>query len=244
MVSDLFDGFLSDESRVSKTTGMPIKPPDLEVIPPLVKWGNAAAGPYTWTAPSTKFFQMAAGVVSLPPNNRKGGLCAWSTLPHETAGHDILHADNGLLDELGNVVYNAIVTQMNNTFLANYWKQCIDEASADILGHLNGGPMIGMGLIVYFRGLMGGALRNVGYLPPADTHPVDILRGFMAATIVAQMPFPDAKGCLMRFYKKTLKDLKMISLYDPQTRQQYQFKPTSSNSISSDWQQRPLQRQN
>ena len=48
IVSDLYDGFLSDETRVGKQTGKPINPPTYGVIPPLVKFGNADAGPYTW----------------------------------------------------------------------------------------------------------------------------------------------------------------------------------------------------
>src|SRR6266571_4380057 len=40
VVSDLYDGFLSAEDRGG------VNPPDLEVDPPLVKFGEPAAGPY------------------------------------------------------------------------------------------------------------------------------------------------------------------------------------------------------
>lgn len=221
MVSDLYDGFLSDESRVSNQTGMPIKPPDKGIIPPLVKWGNPQNGPYTWPIDATIGVGVGASVVSLPPNNRLGGLFAWTTLPHETAGHDILHADTGLLTELGNLVYNAVMVNLNNNaFLANYWKQCIDETASDILGHLNGGPAIGIGLVGYFRGLMGGALISYGYMPPADTHPIAILRGYMAARAVAQMPFPGAQMWADAIRAEVSKDLKPIYLIVPQTGQQ------------------------
>jgi len=56
---------------------------------------------------------------------------------------------------------------------------------------------------------------------------VDILRGVHGATIVAQMPFPDAKGWSDAILQETLKDLKMISLYDPQTQSAIPVKPTS-----------------
>ncbi|HEV7736922.1 MAG TPA: hypothetical protein VGO47_06060, partial [Chlamydiales bacterium] len=221
MISDLYDGFLSDESRVSRETGMPIKPPDKGMIAPLVKWGNPQNGPYTWPIDAASAVRVGAGVVSLPPNNRLGGLLAWTTLPHETAGHDILHADTGLLTELGNLVYSAIMTNLNNnSFLANYWKQCIDETASDVCGHLNGGPAIGIGLVGYFRGLMGGSLRNGGPLPPADTHPIDILRGYIAARVVSQMSFAGAQMWADAIRAEVTKDLKMIYLIVPQTRQQ------------------------
>ncbi len=220
VVSDLYEGFISEESRRGDGTGMPIKPPERGVIPPLVKWGNPESGPYTWPADATMGIKLGAAVVSLPPNNLKGGLLAWNTLPHETAGHDILHADIGLLQELGNIVYNAVVTQLSNVFLANYWKSCIDETASDVVGTLHCGPMTGMGLIGYFRALMGGKLRSVGYMPPTDTHPIDILRGYIAARVVAQMPFAGALEWSNAIRAEVDKDLQTIAVIVPQTRQQ------------------------
>src|SRR5689334_541676 len=43
VVNDLYDGFLSEEDRVSNETGLPIKPPDQGVLPGIVKWGNPDA---------------------------------------------------------------------------------------------------------------------------------------------------------------------------------------------------------
>lgn len=232
VISDLYDGFLADENRVSRETGRPIKPPDRGILAPLVKWGTPEAGPYTWGAEATSSFQMKAALVSLPPNVRLGGLLAWSALPHETAGHDILHADNGLLQELGNLVYNAIVTNMNNnTFLANYWKQCIDETASDVLGLLNGGPTVGMGLIGYFRSLRGGTLANIGAMPPADAHPIDILRGILAARVVAQMPFTDAMAWANAIRQEVNKDLQTLMLIDPNTQQRIQL--ITENAVRS-----------
>ena len=50
VVSDLYAGFLSAEDRRG------VKPPDHGVLPPLVLWGSAEAGPYTWpvTAPDRR----------------------------------------------------------------------------------------------------------------------------------------------------------------------------------------------
>jgi len=222
VVSDLYDGFLSEESRRSKETGMPIKPPDYGVVAPLVKWGNPEAGPYTWPIDATRFLQLNAAIVSLPPNARLGGLLAWTTLPHETAGHDVLHADKGLIDELKNVIYSGLMKKFPTTpFLASYWSQCVDETMSDICGLLNGGPAVGMGLVGYFRGMFGGHLRNIGALPPGDTHPIDILRGFIAARVVSQMPFAGAKEWSDAIRQEVMKDLGMIYLVDIKTGARY-----------------------
>ena len=93
VVSDLYDGFLSAEDRQG------VKLPDLGAIPPLVKWGHADFGPYTWPVDATSVFGCQAAVVNPPPANSRKGLVAWSALGHETAGHDILHADTGLEGE-------------------------------------------------------------------------------------------------------------------------------------------------
>lgn len=94
VVSDLYDGFLSASDRNG------IKPPDLSVTAPLVKWGRPEYGPYTWTIAAASHFGLETGIVNLPPSHAKRGLLGWSALSHETAGHDILHADTGLLKEL------------------------------------------------------------------------------------------------------------------------------------------------
>jgi hypothetical protein len=94
LVSDLYDGFLSAEDRRG------INPPDNRTTPPLAKWGRPDFGPYTWPVDATETFGAHAAVVNLPPANARKDLLAWSALSHETAGHDVLRADNGLQDEL------------------------------------------------------------------------------------------------------------------------------------------------
>src|SRR5215510_12880707 len=98
VVSDLYDGFLSAEDRRG------VAPPDRETLPPLVKFGNPDFGPYTWPADATANFGMKVAVVNLPPANANAGLLAWPALGHETGGHDILHADIGLLAEVADAV--------------------------------------------------------------------------------------------------------------------------------------------
>jgi hypothetical protein len=209
VVSDLYDGFLSAEDRRG------VAPPDKETAPPLVKFGNPGSGPYTWPADATETFGLQVAVVNLPPANTSRGLLAWPTLGHETAGHDILHADDGLLAEVSDAVRNGLKHEKGGDALAGSWAERIDETASDVFGILNMGPAAGIGLIGYFRGLsaaFGGGphLRNSG--PSNDPHPADILRGFLASATVQLLEFDGAQAWSALIEEETEKDLGEIRL--------------------------------
>ena len=209
VVSDLYDGFLSAEDRGG------ILPPDNETLAPLVKFGNPQFGPYTWPVDATDSFGMKVAIVNLPPANARHGLLAWPALAHETSGHDILHADNGLLNQVSDAVRTALSHGNGTSDLAGYWADRIDETASDVLGILNMGPAPGIGLIGYFRGLnasFGGdaKLRNEG--PSNDPHPADILRGFLAAATVRQLEFSNASDWADVIAEETEKDVTIIRL--------------------------------
>lgn len=209
VVSDLYDGFLSEEDRKG------IKPPDQSLIAPLVKWGRPHYGPYTWTVEAASHFGLRTGIVNLPPANARHGLLTWAALGHETAGHDILHADTGLLGELQQTVYDALWKELDNRLLAEYWSLRIDETASDVLGILNTGPAAGIGLIGYFRGLNQAytgkpVLRNTG--SQNDPHPADLLRGYLAAETVRQLHFDNAVDWADALLEETDKDLASIQL--------------------------------
>ncbi|MDY7226960.1 hypothetical protein [Hyalangium rubrum] len=191
VVSDLYDGFLSAGDRRG------VKPPDRGVIPPLVKWGNPSFGPYTWPVDATsEVLGLEAGVVSLPPANARQGLLAWAALPHEAAGHDVLHADSGLAAELAWAVYARLKAE-DLEMLGEYWAERIDETASDVLGILNMGPTAGLGLVGYFRGLnaaWGGEPRLRSEGPAGDSHPADLLRGYLAAATVSKLQFTGRQG--------------------------------------------------
>jgi len=207
LVSDLYAGFLSAEDRNG------IKQPDRGVIPPLGKWGYPESGPYTWPVDSVAAFRVKAGVVSLPPANATGGLVAWSTLGHETAGHDILHADTGLQPELARALQKNL--QPLGAGLADYWSKRIDETSSDVMGLLNIGPAAGLGLIAYFRGL-GAAFADEAKLsnegPKDDDHPADILRGYLAAEVVSLLKFKNRAAWAEALVRETDHDRGRIVL--------------------------------
>ena len=209
VVSDLYDGFLSAEDRGG------ILPPDNETLAPLVKFGNPDFGSYTWPVDATESFGLKVAIVNLPPANARHGLLAWAALGHETGGHDILHADNGLLDEVSRAIRAALSADQGTRSLAEYWASRIDETASDILGILNMGPAPAIGLIGYFRGLNAAftgeaKLRNIG--PSNDPHPADVVRGFLAAATVRQLEFSDAAAWADAIEAETLKDVTQIQL--------------------------------
>jgi hypothetical protein len=207
VVGDLYDGFLSAEDRQG------VNRPDNATTPPLVKWGNPSFGPYTWPVDATTAFGARAAVVNLPPSNTRKGLLAWAALGHETAGHDILHADNGLQNQLASAVADSLAPMDQQ--MADYWSLRIDETSSDVMGILNMGPAAGIGLIGYFRGLNKAfagtaALRNNG--PASDPHPADIVRGYLAAETVALLPFSQSAAWSKVIASETDKDARTIVL--------------------------------
>ena len=209
VVSDLYDGFLSAEDRRG------VKPPDRGVVPPLGKWGSAESGPYTWPVTATSMFDVEAAVVSLPAANARRGLLAWSALAHETAGHDLLAADDGLHDELARVVRERLMAGKVGLAVADYWADRLDETASDVLGVLNMGPAAAVGLIGYFRALNGvytgkAVLRNAG--GEEDPHPADLARGYLGAETVRLLSFGAAGKWADRLVVETDRDLGQIRL--------------------------------
>ena len=209
VVSDLYDGFLSAEDRIG------VNPPDLSVIPAMVKWGNPESGPYTWPVNATSIFGLKAAIVSVPPIHAETGLLAWSSISHEVCGHDILHADKGLIEELAEAVKNALINANVGHGLPDYWALRVDETASDVLGILNLGPAAAIGLIGYFRGMneafTGNAqLRNNG--PTQDPHPADILRGYLGAYSTGLLNFDQAGEWEKIIVAETDKDLSTIRI--------------------------------
>jgi len=207
VVSDLYDGFLSAEDRRG------VNPPDLGTTPPLVKWGNPDFGPYTWPTDATRSFGLKAGIVNLPPANAGRSLLAWAALGHETSGHDILHADKGLPDELAGEIMKALDPMGHG--LGEYWSERIDETASDVLGILNMGPAAGIGLVVYFRALnlaYGGDAVLRCEVPSDDPHPADIVRGYLAAETVSLLRFSSNRAWAKIIAAETDKDVREIVL--------------------------------
>ena len=199
VVSDLYDGFLSAEDRRG------VKPPDRAVIAPLVKWGSGrdpnprANEPYTFTARATAAFGVRTAVVNLPAAHAHQGLAYWAMLGHETCGHDILHADIGLLGELREHVRTAILASSpgaadDGPWWAEYWSRRLEETACDVLGILHLGPAAVVGFIAGFRGLLAAAGSPPQLRTSEDAgsiYPCDVLRGYIGAETVRVLGFSE-----------------------------------------------------
>ena len=136
----------------------------------------------------------------------------WASLGHECGGHDILNADEGLLEELGNHVRVALEDENIGSRLPEYWSLRISETASDVLGILNMGYAAGLGVIGYFRGI-NDALFQVPKLrneSGGGPHPLDILRGYLAASTVRLLDFRGAADWGKIIEAETDKDLSTI----------------------------------
>jgi hypothetical protein len=204
VVSDLYDGFLSDEDRRG------VKKPDRGLAAPLVIWRDPDLGPYAFKSTTTaKPIGLKVGIVSLPPYHASKGLCAWALLGHETAGHEILSADDGLEEELAKKIDAALP---NNGELAQYWINRLEETASDVMGILNMGPAAAIGFIAYSRG-RNLATNQADLLPSTDsfTHPPATMRGYLAAATVRLLSFSGHEAWAQEIEKLTDKDVPRTS---------------------------------
>ncbi len=194
VISNLYRSFLSKAKRAA------VDVPLASVFPPLAVFQHSgASGPFTIPSDEeSRLFGAKIGVVSLPSTYRDHPVL-WASLAHETGGHDVTHADEGLLPELAIGVQALFGVDPLRTgqqpshrqldgLLWSYW---IDEAAADIYGVLNIGPTFALNLAAFFAALNN---RATGAVIPSlrtqsghteddltlDPHPTDILRLHLA----------------------------------------------------------------
>lgn len=189
VISNLYRSFLSDAQRAK------VLLPLIETVPPLATFAPTAdQGPFTLPADATKqLINIPIGIVSLPGSYRDHPL-VWPALAHECGGHDVLHADPGLLGELAQGAASLPHLPPN---VGRLWAGWMDEAASDVYGLLNVGPAFAVSLAAFFSVLRagggGGQLGPISnILPiqdnaPADVHPVDILRVHLAIGVTAQL---------------------------------------------------------
>lgn len=197
VVSDLYRSFLSADKRTA--AGVRLS----ELLPPLATFKyQGDQGPFTIPVEGTKgIFGGSIGVVSMPAVYRDHPLL-WGSLTHEAGGHDVVHADDGLLDELRAVVLEKCGARgaarggkaSDEQLLGAVWAYWMDEAAADVYGLLNMGPAYAFNLAALFSGLNnrgrggGPCMRTETGASAAhgdlDCHPTDILRLGLAAGVI------------------------------------------------------------
>jgi len=196
VVSNLYRSFLDREKRAAADF-----PPLEEALPPLATFKyQGDDGPFTVPVDSVaQFIGGSAGVVSLPATYADHPVL-WASLAHETGGHDVVHADAGLLQELQNGLPRALkgtaVPGLRSSDLVALWSYWMDEAVADVYGLLNIGPTFAFNLAAFFSALRsktqaGGfpipkiSMQSVSRADsPLDVHPTDILRIHLAIGVV------------------------------------------------------------
>jgi hypothetical protein len=189
VISDLYRSFLDRTQRAHTTI------PLVEQLPPLATFAStASAGPFTVPSDDTaNSFGAEIGVVSLPSSYRDAPI-VWPALMHEVGGHDVTHADEGLLPELG----AQIEKTLTDSNLAKIWSFWVDEASADVYGLLNIGPSFVFNLAGFFTVLVHqltqkrtaiGVLGNQSFIDESglDPHPTDILRIHLAVGVIESL---------------------------------------------------------
>jgi hypothetical protein len=198
VISDLYRSFLDKDKRAN--AGVPLS----ETLPPLAMFQHDGSnGPFTLPVDATNQLMGATvGVVSLPATYADHPFI-WAALAHETGGHDVTHADAGLLDELGNGIAAAFAGMADDPSIARadltrLWAYWIDEASADAYGLLNVGPAFAPNLAVFFAALNAKITGTPGLRMESgfsqddpdqilDPHPTDIIRLHLAIGVIESL---------------------------------------------------------
>jgi hypothetical protein len=191
VISNLFRSFLSSVKR--RSLAIPLA----EKLPPLAVWQSSPdLGPFTIPVDEARrLINASVGVVSLPASFA-GHPFLFTSLTHETGGHDVLHADTDLLPELKRGVHGLFTG--SSAWLGVLWDHWMDETASDIYGLLNMGPMFSASLAallaVFLRDPHDAAahptMRSAsgkdrgGQL---DVHPTDILRYSVAQGVIENL---------------------------------------------------------
>jgi len=189
ITSDLYMSFLA-KANSGGVDG------SLQIYPPIIRWTVEKGEIYTWPIESTQSIGLKTSIVGLPVAFADSGIAAYTALGHEVTGHDVLRANSGLFTELKEHIAQEIKPQ----WLSAYWTKVVDDGASDIMGILSVGPMAGLGLVILFEGWFGG-LRN--YQPEGDTHPMDVLRGYLGAQVIRLLKFSDRKMWADKLESKT-----------------------------------------
>jgi len=194
VISDLYVSFLNRGER----THLNIKLS--ETLPPLAVFQSAASnGPFTIPVDAIgSLTGGTVGVVSLPATFADHPLL-YGSLAHETGGHDVIHADQGLMQQLREQVYSAFPDPQDH-WQALLWDYWMDEAAADVYGVLNMGPTFGANLALLLSVFIAQGSRQLSKKPklrnssgpgedsPAmDVHPTDLLRLALVQGVVQSL---------------------------------------------------------
>ena len=206
VVSNLYRSFLDRDKRTAAGVKLVTDTPPLAFFQ-----SDSAQGPYTIESDfMQEHFGVSIGIVSLPATYRDHPV-SWAPLAHEVGGHDVVHADAGLIPELIAAVRAMFAPNFApgknmdpGTLHALIWSYWIDEAVADVYGVLNMGPIFPINLAAFLAAYRAGLQAASGNQPrPAkpevsttveshgndklDEHPTDILRIYLTIGAIEAM---------------------------------------------------------
>jgi hypothetical protein len=199
VVSNLYRSFIDANKRTAIGVKLATDTPPLALFQ-----STSDRGPFTIESDLMKEkFGLSIGIVSLPATYRDHPVL-WAGLSHEVGGHDVVHADAGLVEEM--VAKTRALLAPNfaprrnldtATLNALIWSFWMDEAAADVYGILNMGPVFALnlaGFLAAFRAKRRGQTEAGEPLVSNDTetlpngqmddHPIDLLRFYIAVGAV------------------------------------------------------------
>jgi hypothetical protein len=215
VVSNLFRSFADHDKRAAAGVNLVTSTPPLAFFQSDSGDGPSGQGPYTIESDLMKqHFGIEIGIVSLPATYRDHPVI-WSVLSHEVCGHDVVHADAGLLQEMTAAAQALLAPDFaprkrldHATLNALIWSYWMDEAAADVYGALNMGPAFAPSLAAFlaaFRGRLDMAIHGAkGPAKPVvstgalqrdaeggdhimEDHPIDLLRVYLVLGAVEAM---------------------------------------------------------
>lgn len=154
VISDIYDSYLYTARRNDL-----VGPPTAKALPPLGSFiaphpmFEAPPAPWMLTVDQIAQFtdqarnRFTVGAVGLPSGYTNHPIL-WGVLAHEIGGHDVLHADANLVDQLKEGIHQLFSEQYPQYFSA-LWSHWCEEAAAEVCGVLNIGPSFGISSVIY-----------------------------------------------------------------------------------------------